>query len=188
MRETKIGRNQIEAIATHPALSELYVGYGFDDSVMDILPRLEYLKRLDLSQSTATDQFAYELLEVPLLTHVTVGPNMTDETFKIIAKSKTLQSIDASQSQMSEIGLAALNELKGLKQLNLSGRPLTPSAMNILASFPDIEHLSVYRCKILNAEDIEAILRMKKLENLAATLAYPMRQKIQHRRPKLRVP
>lgn len=187
MQNVVVDRSVIEPLSEIDTLDYLRVGYGFDDEMATLLPTFQNVTKLDLSQSMITDAAVDVLLRMPKLRSVVLGPNMTDKTMSVLAKSQTIESMDCRFSQVGDEGVVAMKGSSAVTAITLSGRPITGRAMEALGEYPQLRDLRVSGCDYLTSSDLLAVYEMQHLRNLSAPLSNSMRDALQRRLPELKI-
>lgn len=183
MRNCVTSREALESCSGFKGLKYLFVGYGFDDSMVDLLLPLKGVEQLDLSQSMVTDQAMNQIVQMPSLKILTLGPNMGDESMSVLAKCKTLEVVHCGFSQVGDAGVAALASSPTVRGLDLSGRPISKQSFDAFANFAKLQELAFSDCVNVEYDDYKKLANIRALKRLDAPLPESIRDSLQHSIP-----
>ncbi|SMP76372.1 hypothetical protein SAMN06265222_12123 [Neorhodopirellula lusitana] len=132
MRNCVVGLEAFESCMLLEAWKHLFVGYGFDDSMVESLFPIKSLEHLDLSPSMATDEAMIQIVQLPKLNILTLGPNMGGESLRILAGCQTVAVLHLGFSQVGDVGVASLAASESICGLNRGHRPITGRLLETL--------------------------------------------------------
>lgn len=89
-----------------------------------------------------------------------------DTTFEFAAQIDGLRSIQASDSAVTDFGIAAIARCTSLKSLDVSGTGITDAALNALASVRTLEQLNIAGCPQITSEGARRLLDAPYLKEL----------------------
>lgn len=112
---------------------------------------------LDLSQRQLTDaQLAY-LAEVPICKLSLAGNPISDSGLAQLKHPEQVQSLDLSNTQITDEGLKPFLGSSGLTELYLDGTPVTDAGLKQLATLENLAMLSVANSQVTNAGTSELL-------------------------------
>lgn len=124
----------MESLGSLPELEEIDVRWQrFDLQGAQFLTKLPNLKSVQTIQ--ANDEILAELAKLVKLEVLVVDVRtVTDKGIKSLSTNRSLRHLRLMHSQVSDVGLDALSEMKGLQSLNLlpAEKPITDSAADRL--------------------------------------------------------
>ncbi|TWT84586.1 Leucine Rich repeats (2 copies) [Planctomycetes bacterium CA13] len=187
MRNCVVSRETVESCQRFAGLKNLFVGYGFDDSQVELLMPIKSLEHLDLSQSMVTDQGIKHVAQLPKLKILTLGPNMGDESLRILAGCQTLEVLHCGFSQVGDAGIDALAESNSIRGLDLGGRPITGRSLDSLGKYAKLRDLAFSHDENIEYEDYQKLANIRELKRLYAPLPQSIRTSLQRSNPGLQV-
>lgn len=107
------------------------------------------------------------LLKAPQLQEVSLnGPEITDQSMKIVGKLHDLRELQLWNTQVSDDGLSELVGLRKLSLLNLYGTPFTSAALPHIAKLHSLERLQLSNTSISD-ENVELLAELSQLRYLS---------------------
>jgi eukaryotic-like serine/threonine-protein kinase len=150
---TRISDEGIKSIA-HLPLTALDLGYtGVTNAGLKTISSTTTLRELHIDGLRITDNGLVPLLKLKVLSDLFVGSNfsLTDRSWFILSKMKSLEVLDLSRNETSEDGLTQLRSLPLLKKLNLSDMKITDKSGEVIGHCSHITSLSVNHTQIGDA-------------------------------------
>ena len=144
MGKTSIGDEAIELVTNFPKLKKLRVANSHITAAgLSMLPRLENLEELDLSECS---QFF-------------------DDAMPPLAKMKNLKKLNLWRVAISDVGIEHLAGLTSLQSLNLDNTMLSDEGMKHLSGLTQLTFLHLGSTQITDAglEHLEALTALMKL-------------------------
>ncbi|MEZ6125632.1 MAG: SUMF1/EgtB/PvdO family nonheme iron enzyme [Planctomycetaceae bacterium] len=119
---------------------------GFTDADFEVLQRLQKLKRLDLQNTSAGDQAATAIANIPRIQRVAIGgqnSTLSDEGVAELAKAVSIRELQLRSDLITDTGIAALQQIHLLRNLVLQSEQITGSSLSYLNRLPDLDDLSL---------------------------------------------
>ena len=158
LRSLKVGMSRVEDegfenLAPLASLERLsFRGAKMSGRALPLLRLLPSLKHLEIGGLQRTDSGLW-------------GVELNDFNLDNLAALTTLESLDLSDSKVTDSGLRKLAPLTRLEELNLSGTGISAAGLRALGGLPRLRALSLWRCEKI---DDEALRVLATLERLAA--------------------
>ncbi len=134
------------------------------DAGLQTLKFFSKLKRLDLSGTAVSDQGVNLLHGLPL-THLALGPSITDKSAVALAGIPSLEQLDLGQTKMGDETAPALTRLRRLHTL-FAPPLLTNDGARALAGIQTLRRLDLTGSP-LDDQGLQPIAELKGLEELA---------------------
>ena len=161
-----------------PALVRWLCGnYAYDH--IDVV-NFDFLKNIK-----ARDSDLPVLLKAPQLQDVSLnGPEVTDQSMKIVGQLHDLRELQLWNTQISDNGLAELANLRKLRLLNLYGTPFTSAALPHIAKLQSLERLQLSNTTISD-QNVELLAKLKQLRylSLPSTVSLEKAQQLKRKLP-----
>jgi Leucine-rich repeat (LRR) protein len=144
----------VERVAEIESLKRLDLSFTYvTDRGIEQLGRLRQLEDLRLDTAEfITDSAMSHLRANPALRRLVLrGTDITDVGLPYVAELKGLTSLDISFSMLGDVGLESLPELTELEELKLGGNLITGINLNFLKLLPKLKKLSFHGIQRRNA-------------------------------------
>ncbi len=132
-------------------------------------PIIEAWKKLEIPESTKTDLgLRHYLAAIEPPTTLTLGGwewKVTDAGLKELARTKSLQTLSFTGTQLTGANLKALAGLKNLQDLNLSGTQVTDEGLQELAGLKSLRWLYLVDTQVTDV-GLKHLLGLKNLQTL----------------------
>ena len=131
-------------------------GFGVGDETLKVLARLPELEVIRLRDTKVTDAGIAELAQAKSLTDVEVpGTKVSDAGMKYLKQLPHLDTLRLGVldegTKITDIGLATIGEMTGLKYLDLSGTKITDKGLPHLQNLSHLESLTLDNTRITEA-------------------------------------
>lgn len=157
LRSLRVGMSRVEDegfenLAPLISLERLaFGGAKMSGRALSLLPLLPALRHLEIGGLQRTDSGLW-------------GVELNDFNLSNLAVLTTLESLDLSDSKVTDSGLEKLAPLTGLKELNLNGTAITAAGLSSLKALPELRTLRLWRCDKIDEQVLAALTELKQLE------------------------
>ncbi|HVE41869.1 MAG TPA: tetratricopeptide repeat protein [Planctomycetota bacterium] len=180
----------IEALAERGSLRELEIGFaGLPENAARSLPKLRSLEYLELNvqqwsdQQTASVAGALPALKglgvswapvgpldwlggLPGLTRLSLHQCHLRAGLEGIDRATALRELSLPDAQIKDDVLRPLARVETLRALDLKSAPLSGRGLGHLESLSRLTHLNLFNCVSITDEGVEALIRLRGLEEL----------------------
>ncbi len=162
--DTDVGDAGLEHVAKLPQLEKLYLWKTeVGNAGLAHLATLANLKFLELAATNVTDAGLAHLQGLKQLTHLTIGPDVTDAGLIHLKGLTNLTELEMISTQVTDAGLEQLKELKQLHSLNLAGtKAITDMGLAHLMPLTSLAHLDVGGTRVSDV----GVVRLNELKGL----------------------
>ena len=114
------------------------------------------------------------------------GTQITDVGLKDLKELKGLQTLWLHDTQITDTGLKELKELKGLQELNLSETKITDAGLKDLKELKGLQKLNLSHAKITDAglKDLKELTNLKQLDLFGTKVTWAGVKKLMQALPK----
>lgn len=139
---------------------------SFGDPHVDILLALPGLEWIRASRSKLTDEGGARLATLSRLRIVRFAETAVgDRTLRGLGRNPALREIDVAQARhITDDGVKALENIRGLEKLDLSGTAVTSDSLETIAGFSALRELSLDHTRV--HENISKLGRLQHLRRL----------------------
>jgi hypothetical protein len=154
-RKLGVRDRHLSCIAEFPRVKNLGL---YDTAISDrglrLLSKLEHLELLDLADTAVSCE---GLLECRSLTNLrtlrVLNTELSDDVaLELFPKLKSLETLDASGTGISDASIAALSHCRHLSHLDIRGTRVTASSVPVLGKFKKLELLRVSDTRIAGTD------------------------------------
>ena len=151
LRGTKVTDNTLSILAGKESIAALDIGFAeVTDSGLQYLPRLPNLRELAIGGNKMTEVGLQVLRAMPRLTRLDLsGKQRTDSGLWFVG--------------LTDIGLDPVATVADLRDLNLSGTPVTARGLEKLTALKNLRKLNLLACKRINDDAAAQLAAMPAL-------------------------
>jgi len=133
---------------------------------MGIVASFADVQRLFLTHASITDTAMARLPNLPHLRELVLPFGVHDASAERIGSLTSIQVLDLGNTRLGDKGMAALEKLKSLRHLSLSGRVEGPG-LSVLTGFPMLQSLQISDlARVAGRSSLEPVWQIKGLRRL----------------------
>ncbi|WP_233903565.1 SUMF1/EgtB/PvdO family nonheme iron enzyme [Stieleria maiorica] len=172
--QTLLGKQAMLQIAELRGLQRLSLQRctGIPDAEMSALEKLQQLRNVNLSESTAGDIAATALGTIPRLESLRLGSEasadqagLSDAGVAALSAAFSIRDLQLASNALTDRGLKQLGRINRLERLTISSDQITGSGLGPLTELPDLRDLSL-RTPGLRDAAFEYLARAKSVRKL----------------------
>jgi Leucine-rich repeat (LRR) protein len=172
-RCTDVGLAHLENLKSLEVL--IVSSNGITDAGLAHVAQLSKLRKLSVWSKNITEAGYRHLAGLSKLEELHAGEmgfTLGDVALNCIPSLVNLKELDIGGAGLTDSGLAAIKNHSGLKQLHIwaDGAKISPAGLRSLGLLPQLEHLTVVRCRAINGEGMAALQGMPALRELVVFL------------------
>jgi hypothetical protein len=151
---TDIDDDDVRKLADLPGLRCLRLNRArvSDEALAEVLPTLQQLEVLSLSDTRIGNRSLQQLAHIPSLRDLTLdGVPITDLGLKHLSRLENLERLSLWKNFVTNRGCVHLGKLKGLRRLSLDETQVTDSGLRHLYALKELEYLSLWKTNVSDA-------------------------------------
>jgi internalin A len=176
LSQTMIGNVGLESLPALSELEELDLGgtriTGTNLNFLKLLPKLRKLSFNGIQRRNASACWTPLITDLDLDT-ISLLSGLEDLNLGVgVSLGRTGEPMGERNCrvtggiQLTDLGVAKLAKLTKLRRLDISGAKITPAALKVLKSLPQLERLSLWNCKAVDDSAAAEFAAAPKLTNL----------------------
>ena len=136
----KITSGGLKSLVHSSTLTELEVGSGVDNGLVELLPSWPNLRHLNVHDSTTTDRL-FEASSLPQLDKLQLGSDITDKGLSAVVEKSPLLKVLILSDASRRVSLVPLAKAKNLEHLSCSERHLTKEGIAALSNLASLQSM-----------------------------------------------
>ncbi len=143
-------------------------GSSVTDGGLAHLPKLPFLKSLDLATTKVTNQGMQHLARMPSLESLSLqGTTITDEGVAFLNAAPNLKRLDLRNCSLTPAGFAAIGKMPALEEINLDLTPgLNDQTLDLMCEARTLKRLHLRDCGGISDNGLKALRKLEVLEEI----------------------